>query len=364
LHLAGELVRFYTKPQFWADWTGGDYQGVMGAEHAHWDGHFHGYINTLRSILDYAIATDDPRLKLFVRDGYEWARQAGLSRIGLVGDGQGCGLGRLIGLAITLTDAGVGDYWEDVDLYIRNHGTEMQFTPDDIPHLNELLAKNPNPVRPKDLIADQATGTNVGVMEASMGGFGAAPSKTWWALCCSPWGNLGICYAWEATLRYDRGTARVNLLLNRASPWMDIDSYLPYQGKVVLRNKTAREAFVRIPLWVDKKAIQCRVANQAAQPEWFGSYIRFRDLKAGDVVTVQFPVVERVEHWTSPATGPLPITKGATYTIKFKGNTVVDLSPPLMPGNWLYQNRADKYRANQAPMTKVTRYVTPTDLKW
>ena len=135
LRLAGELVRFYTKPQFWADFPGGEYPGTEGAEHAHFQGHWHGYVNTLRAILEYAIATNDPRLKMFVRDGYEWARQSGLSRIGFFADSQGCACGRLLGLAVKMTYAGVGDYWEDVDQYIRNHGTEMQYMPEDIPHV-------------------------------------------------------------------------------------------------------------------------------------------------------------------------------------------------------------------------------------
>jgi hypothetical protein len=373
LRLSGQLVRFLTKPKFWADWKDGEYPGVVGAEHAHWQGHFHGHINTLRAILQYAVEVDDPELKLFVRDGYEWARQAGVTRIGVVGDGQGCGLGRMIGLAIQLTDAGVGDYWEDVDLYIRNHGTEMQFTPDDVPHLQELLAKNPNPTRPPELIADHPTGTDVDVINASMGGFSMQylPFKNGWIMCCSPWGNMGIFSAWEGTLRYVDGVARVNLLLNRASPWMDIDSHLPYEGKVVLRNKTAREAEVRIPLWVNrvnnKKAVRCRIGDLTVRPKWSGNYLRVESLKAGDVVTIEFPMSERIERWTAPphnAPYVLPLAPGTKFTCKFKGNTVVELSPPLSGDSWLYQNRPGKYKVAKAPMRKVTRYVTPTLLDW
>jgi hypothetical protein len=36
LRLSGELVRFLTKEKFWADWQGGEYPGVVGAQHAHW----------------------------------------------------------------------------------------------------------------------------------------------------------------------------------------------------------------------------------------------------------------------------------------------------------------------------------------
>src|SRR5207253_2342818 len=35
---------------------------------------------------------------------------------------------RLIGLAVKMCYAGLGDYWEDVDQYVRNHAVEYQFT--------------------------------------------------------------------------------------------------------------------------------------------------------------------------------------------------------------------------------------------
>ncbi len=361
LRLSGELVRFYTKPKFWADSKGGDYPGTVGAEHAHWTGHFHGYINVLRATLEYAIATNDARLKAFVRDGYEWARQAGFSRIGLVGDAQGCGCGRLIGLATKLTYAGVGDYWEDVDQYIRNQGVEMQFTPDDIPYLKKLGEGKPAP-------PEHPSMTRVGVIEATVGGYANndLPFKNSSGLCCCPHGNMGLFYAWDGTLRYSEGRAQVNLLLNRASPWMDIDSYIPYEGKVVLRNKTAREALVRIPLYVNMSAVECRIGDRKVQPEWFGRYLRLGHLKAGDVVTIEFPVEETIEHWTAPPQGPylLPLPGGTRYTCKFKGNTLIEISPPLAPGSWLYQQRPQQYRAGQAPIKKVTRFVSPLVLRW
>ncbi|MFO1094303.1 MAG: hypothetical protein U0992_13505 [Planctomycetaceae bacterium] len=61
--------------------------------------------------------------------------------------------------------------------------------------------------------------------------------------CCTANGAQGYYYAWHGITRFDQGVATVNLFLNRASPWMDIDSHLPYAGKVVLHNKTAHTAF-------------------------------------------------------------------------------------------------------------------------
>ncbi len=179
---------------------------------------------------------------------------------------------------------------------------------------------------------------------------------------------MGLFYAWDATLRCADGVARVNLLLNRASPWMDIDSYILYQGKVVIKNKKAREAFVRIPLYVEKNTVACRIDDRKVKPEWLGRCLWFEHLKAGDVVTIEFPLEERIERWTSPPPAygwpTLPLPSGIVYTCRFKGNTLTEISPPPWPGTRLYQDRPAKYKSAKAPMKKVRRYVATQVLKW
>ena len=363
LRLAGELVRFYTRPQFWADFPGGEYPGTVGTEHAHFQGHWHGYVNTLRAILEYAVAANDPRLKAFARDGYGWAKQSGLACIGMFGDSQGCACGRMLGLAVKLTDAGVGDYWEDVDTYIRNHGTEMQFTPEDIGHLQQAGTGAPEPPRHPTVTTDH-------VIEATMGSFSSsrAPLKVNSGMCCCTHGNMGTFYAWDGALRHSNGIARVNLLLNRASPWLDVESCLPFEGKVTLRNKSAREIWARMPLWVVDSLVACRVGDKTARPDRFGRYLRFDHVRSGQAVTIEFPLEERTEHWTAPSQGPpflMELPKAGTrFTMKFRGNTLVELSPPLAPGSWLYQQRPALYRVRQAPLKEVERYVTPFQLRW
>jgi hypothetical protein len=332
----------------------------VGTEHAHWQGHLHGYINTLRAILEYALATNDARLKAFVRDGYEWTRQAGFARAGYVGDGQGCGLARVIGLAIKLTDAGIGDYWEDVDQYIRNHGTEMQIMPDDLDALREMVKGKPLP--------ESKPGVKVeGAIEAAVGGFGGQPTKNHFALCCSTHGNMGLFYAWDGIVRYADGTARVNLLLNRASPWLDVDSYLPFEGKAIIKNKTAQEIFVRIPLWVDSRAVTATRNGEAVTPAWAGRSLRFQNMQPQDIVVVEFPMVETTETWTVPhLRGPYstepPVNR--PLTCRFRGNTLVEISDVLAPSAITYLNRPAKFAGNKAPMKKTTRYVAPVKLVW
>jgi hypothetical protein len=354
LRLSGQLVRFYTKPQFWADWKGGDYPIVDGPEHAHWQGHWHGYINTLRAIFEYSIAANDERLREFVRDGYEWARQKGCARIGYF-DGQGCAGGRIIGLAAKLSYHGVGDYWDDVDQYVRNHGSEMQFVPEDKDFLNTLSAHGSPAQDSPETFTDHS-------IDRFVGGIAGAPDKSTAYLCCGTHGNMGLFYAWDGTLRHEDGTTRVNLLLNRASPWMDIDSYVPYEGKVVLKNKGSREAFVRMPLWVDRKQVRCRIGQKDVPNVWFNNSLRFRNLQPNDVTTVSFPIETKTEQWKIPRVAGKQGPDLQVHTCKFKGNTLTEISPPLVPGSPLYQR--SYFLRDQAPMKNVTRFVSPSVLKW
>jgi hypothetical protein len=358
LKRSGELVRFLASPRFWSDYEAGDYPAVVGSQHAHWTGHLHGHVNTLRAILEYSVATDDAQMKAFARDGYEWARQALLPRIGYF-DYQGCATARMIGLAVKLSDAGVGDYWEDVDQYIRNHGVEMQITPDDADYLAAMSEGKPPPKK------EPGTSTE-NVFERTVGGFALWSDKSWVGLCCGTHGNMGLFYAWDGALRHEDGTVRVNLLLNRASEWLDVHSYLPYEGKVVLRNKTATEAFVRVPLWADKSAVRCSVDGGERTPSWFGSYLRFRDLKPGESITVRFPMVEATEEWAvNRLTWPGNIIgEEQVHTCRFRGNTLVDIDPGLSPGSPLYRGRKALYATSQAPTKKVSRYVSPVTLIW
>ena len=84
----------------------------------------------------------------------------------------------------------------------------------------------------------------------------------------------------------------MNLLLNRASPWVDVDSHLPCEGRVVLRIKDATALAVCVPAQVERTEVTCRVNGQERAYSWSGHGAEIDDPKPGDTVTVQFPVGE------------------------------------------------------------------------
>jgi DUF1680 family protein len=277
---------------------------------------------------------------------------------------ESCGVGDMTFIACRLTEAGIGDYWEDIDRYVRNHMVEVQLLRRDL--MEECVAAAPK-FEPDPLVDDCRQ-----VIDRTMGLFLTCSDPTlaqpWWTKCCQ--GNIpvGLYQAWESIVRYNQGLAQVNLLLNRASRWVDVDSYLPYEGKVVLKNKTAEKLSVRIPLWADKRAVRCQVNGANLPVTWLGNYVLVDRVSPGDKVTITFPMVETTEYYTDRS-------YGTRYTCRFKGNTLIDISPRAEKFNWtkitsddgtssetgkgypMYQR--DFYKRDKAPMKKVTRYVHP-----
>ena len=64
------------------------------------------------------VAANDWQAKSYLQDAYGMPA-TGHPRVRSLG-GEGCRAGDVVALAIQLTDAGVGDYWDDVDNYFRN----------------------------------------------------------------------------------------------------------------------------------------------------------------------------------------------------------------------------------------------------
>ena len=379
--ISGRLTDFIMQPKFWAGEA--EPKAVVSAEHGHFSGHVHGYTQGLRGLLWYADATNNARLKEFVRDSYEYVRNLGIARIGLFGEA--CTTGDMTFLAIKLSDIGVGDYWDDADGYVRNQLAELQIT--DAEKLRKAVAAMPHgrgendttkgPLDPVNETAASVIERNVGVFLSDSTHPTLVPEHSLlYTICCTGNCTPALYFAWESTVRCNDGAAQVNLLLNRASPWLDIDSYLPYEGKVVIRNKTARRLAVRMPRWVDTKAVRARINGRAAKPFWVGRYLVFDAVRPKDAVTITFPIVEttetymvkwyQAEFWkesTNPGSAWQPPKEPTRYTCRFRGNTLVDIAPrDTGPGYSLYLR--DNLKGTKTPTKRVTRYASPVTLAW
>ena len=329
-------------------------------------GHGHAHGIGLLSALEYAAAVGDQELLEFVRGSYEWAKANSPAVIGWFPEAfvpyyprcEADTMADMVAIALKLTLAGAGDYWDDVDRWARNHFSESQITdPAWIYRVASRLPPTP--------VAFNETGDHV--PERSVGAFAGWSAPNDFNVydandfphsiqhCCT--GNMGraLYYIWENMAHFHQGELRVNLLLNRASEWADIHSHIPYQGMVEVKvTKPLKRLLVRMPEWVVTKGpeVAAQTNGQKLAFHWEGRYLNLGSARAGDVIAVNFPIPLR----------QVRVTIGAVaYTLDIKGNTVTSIDPPGQNGP-LYQR--SYYLASQAPRRKVERFIPEDPIAW
>jgi hypothetical protein len=323
-------------------------------------GHFHSRTLGLLNILDYGLTVGDKEQIDFVRSGFEWARTQGSSLVGffpeyIVGGDrypsvESCEVGEMITLGLKLSVAGAGDYWDDVDRWVRNQFAENQLTKSDwIYSMAGSMEKKP--------VGFNESDDRVG--ERNLGAFAGWASGNEWAVragimhCCT--GNCActLYYLWEHMLAYDQERLRVNLLLNRASQWADVYSYIPYEGRVDIKVKQpCKDVLVRVPEWVHQDSqIVCKHNGASQSLHWEGRFLSVGKASEGDRISITFPIEERT---VREKIGGVP------YTLTLRGSTVISIDPPGKNGP-LYASA--NYR-DQVGRRKVTRFISQERIDW
>tara|TARA_B100000809_G_scaffold118746_1_gene117030 strand:- start:2248 stop:3678 length:1431 start_codon:yes stop_codon:yes gene_type:complete len=383
LDTAGKLARFVMKPKFWGGFS--NPPSGNGREHGHSDSHFHARAIALRGLLEYGSVANDAFPCDFVRCSYEYMKSFGIPEIGYIptfmgeeatddkmgNQGaknpllmEGCFLGDLVALTVKLAESGYGDYWEDADRVIRNHLIESQVTDREV--LERIVAHAPEResemqagrIPGQDYIGDDVVDRGLGIFWSGIQADGV--HGHWIMQCCTANGCRGLYMAWDAITRCNDDHAHINLFLNRAAPWLDIHSYLPYEGKVIIRNKTANRISIRIPPWVNRRRLECLLNGDVISPAQVSHYIDLEGIRPHDVVELRFPMVEQTVTRTAYTT----TQKETAYTIRMRGNTVMELTPQNELPNVYPFYRREFLQGNVAPLKAVTRYVSPVIPNW
>ena len=337
--------------------------------------HFHGHTLTLLATLDYALAASDQDAIDFVRRGFEYAMTQGECRLGFFAEWlnqpnpntlEMCELAEMVGLAVKLSAAGAGDYWDMADRWIRNLFHEGQLRPEHVQWMHWLSERTATTeIEPMKLPPYH---TDENAIERNVGAFGGWLSPNDWIPagfphnihwkapgiqhCCTGNSTRAIYYVWENMLSYDSGKLRINLLMNRASQWADIDSHIPYAGQVDLKIKQSLELAVRIPEWVEPDQAKCTVNGKTVKIKWDGRYANVGKVEADDVVTLNFPIEERVE-WI--------YVEKRTYRILLRGNTCVAIDPP---GTNCPLFQREHLRSDTVRWKKTERFVSNKIINW
>ncbi len=247
---------------------------------------------------------------------YLWVREQ-TPDFGFLADGLGlegffagtcetCGIADLLHLAIVLTEAGLGEYWDDIERFTRNQLLENQY-------------RDPAALR------RAFPGISDRVLAMLWGGFECAayPNDllTWNGAegCCIGGGLRALYLSWRAAVTETEHETRVNLGFSRPTPFVEVVGYEPRAGRIEVRVRSPRRVLIRAPEHVALNEVRAFVDRNEANISWHGRYAIFDDLKPGQTATITYPL-HRFSRTYQIA--------GKPYQGEWLGNTMIEIFPP------------------------------------
>ncbi|MDF2960442.1 MAG: hypothetical protein K0S39_2177 [Paenibacillus sp.] len=305
---------------------------------AYRSGHFHTRIGTLDALARFGFHTHDASLIQFVKKSYDWALTWCTSFGWTPGDmheqayeHETCSLVDLIATGITLARSGYTEYWPIVERFLRNHLTESQLL--DLSWVEDLddTSRDDTGLKSHFHVAERTRGAFAGYSapndfccDVANGRGHTSDLQT----CCIGSGTRGLFMGWSNTLTEENGTVAVNFLLSRGSQWLDVHSYLPHEGKVVLQvRRPLKRLLVRIPDWAGYAKVEVHrelddtVRSQSGKEPSMWVKQRFLVLgeaSEGERITVTFPLSHRQT---------VEKAMGQEFITKWRGDDVIHLSP-------------------------------------
>jgi hypothetical protein len=384
--LLGTFVRGYSNGVFWSVPPG----FPEGAGTGHFAGHVHMFANGLMGLLWEAEArlqrdrSDPvaPALIDFVKQSYFFVRDMHGGASSALGNfGEICALADMLRLAVKLTELGAGDFNEDIDRWTRNQLAESQ--------IRGAITIASHPGEPlRDRIGEKVIGlffedaTHALAIPDTLNDQG---SLTLQLVACGL-GNVvhAIYDVWKHIVELKGKVAQVNLLLNKATPHLDVTSEVPFRGAVHVTTRAdlgpVTTLEVRIPDGVDPAQVHVATTEGPISYDWAGArYARVANLRPSTRYTITFPLTyvqlgfkqvrNQSQNWAEsshtidPGTGqdygfhenaPENVFSGV-----FRGNTLVAVDHWPSGGIRLYQGADRAYwrtlGAADAPSTPTHR---------
>jgi DUF1680 family protein len=270
-------------------------------------------------------------------------------------------------VALALTRAGRGEWWDMIDRHFRNQTLASQFTDPSMAN----VGSRPGDPDPFDDTRD--------ILNRSIGGFTWSNAREHYfnpcaiMLCCA--GNvmwtLGKIVSEAATL--DEHGLSINLHYGIDSPLATITHHEPFEGRLEVVPRRAGKLRVRVPAYANK--VEATMDGAPVQPKRDGSYLAFGDVRAGAHVVLTFPMPEKTTEeltWDTPGRRcnvpekADPVVK-ERINVQWRGNTVLAIDyddSSKQPLHRLYLERMERYQRSEGRDSKAVFFLPDKEYHW
>jgi hypothetical protein len=235
-----------------------------------------------------------------------------------------------IGLAVTLANNGHPEYWGDVERMLRNQLVESQLT--DGSWLKPGTRRDTAQFTWRDVGARMVGGyagwsspTHILAAreELHWGGPELRGKTRATQNCCGGSGTHAFFIVWKNASRFENGVLSVHLHIDKLLPQAEIRGLQPYRGLLTVDLKQACKVRVRIPEFVDAKAIRATSNRGEVKTRAWGNYLELGDRQAGEKLEVSYPLPT----WDEQIAIGNPGFRQYGYRVTWKGDTVVRMTP-------------------------------------
>ncbi len=333
-------------------------------------GHSHAIMHSLWGISHLGILEKDSRYMEFCRRAWDWmlSRGTGTGWFPAMPDNcnETCCVSDMISNACLIGRDGHPQYFDYAERYLRNYIANLQFvlTPEFEVYYRRLNA------------AAGAEAVEKGLAELSkfqggiIGGSGlndvenellGRVSGFEMFGCCAPEGMRAIHTAWASTIEHREKSpwgpagVYVNLGLSRESPWGEVVSFFPVEGRLTVKASTKDAFHLRPPHWAPRAQVAAYIGTKAVPVTWTGDYVHF-DAAPGDELTITYPIIG----FTHTVSGLWKDTRpDLTMEFEWLGNMVTRSTPgpektPLF-APWPRRLPRRRFFPTETPMTSRER---------
>ncbi|MBN1553722.1 MAG: glycoside hydrolase family 127 protein, partial [Phycisphaerae bacterium] len=301
-------------------------------------GHSHVTMHGLWGVAHLGLITGRKDYLEFVKRSWDWflTRGTGTGWFPAQPDScnETCCVSDMLSNAACIAQNGHPEYYDYMERYFRNHIHNQQFfvTPEFEAYYRRLHASADAKEVEKGLDTLRKFqggiigGTGINDFENELLG-GTSGYKLFG--CCAPEGMRAIHTAWTNTiLRLPAGAigpegVYMNLCFSRPSPWGEVVSFFPDEGRLTVKASVKDTFFLRPPHWAPADQVKAFVNAKPITLDWSGAYVRFQG-EPGDELTITWPLMQ----FTHRAEGLWPESAPQlAMTFQWLGNMVVGTDP-------------------------------------